>query len=448
MMSFKSTSTSTGLGSLILQGLGAQSTISSRLTSSTSLGSPAYTNTTISYANSSFDASTTSQLKSNFSTPPTFTLPSTGSGSIYASECNSEWSEYSSYAGANWQSRTILSTFTTTEYTATIKTLCDGQPHAIGSLTSLATTTSVLSAPKMVSYTGPQPSCTIDASDCIAPKDSYTSSLNDYSTCTAARVITVSLDPEATLLVVENSIIGTNSTTIATAPVTSPPPITFNDTIYTADDGTTYTLRDPTPFTKLLSPGGSAIVFGYCGVTHPEQPACSTNRPSTNVTQQCGQCTIAGGTVQLLYFPVTTSAARSSCASALPLTDGTVCPFGTTVQDTAISTNPLARLDDACSYVSLPAENATQSGSIYLCLVQNCLIADSDESQGPTLSRPARPSTRTGLTSPLLQHTPLIHVARSERRTSTNYLPFSLPMCTRFADITMVKTDILSTSLT
>ncbi|KAM0717054.1 hypothetical protein Q7P37_006906 [Cladosporium fusiforme] len=86
----------------------------------------------------------------------------------------------------------------------------------------------------------------------------------------------------------------------------------------------------------------------------PEVPRCYISDLSEKA---CGQCTIHGGSVQLLYFPETKDTSRDMCATAP--TSSVICPFGPTYahNDTVsgFATAP-------CQYVNTGHPTTTDSG--------------------------------------------------------------------------------------
>ncbi|KAK4553309.1 hypothetical protein LTR86_009609 [Recurvomyces mirabilis] len=100
----------------------------------------------------------------------------------------------------------------------------------------------------------------------------------------------------------------------------------------------------------------SAPVSG--GVT-VDLPQCSQTALPTTTGVSCGACTIYGGSVQLLYFPVTTSYTRNMCATTLGAS--TVCPYGQVVSNyTAAGAGGQAT--GACEYMSATQSSVPDSG--------------------------------------------------------------------------------------
>jgi hypothetical protein len=86
----------------------------------------------------------------------------------------------------------------------------------------------------------------------------------------------------------------------------------------------------------------------------PTVPRCYIPGPPLEV---CGQCTIHGGHVELLYFPVTTEISRNMCATAP--TSSVICPYGPTYSnnDTVSGFNTAP-----CPYISTELPSTTDSG--------------------------------------------------------------------------------------
>ncbi|KAK5144169.1 hypothetical protein LTR04_001658 [Oleoguttula sp. CCFEE 6159] len=153
------------------------------------------------------------------------------------------------------------------------------------------------------------PSCSIQPSDCSGilsaqAKSSFLPRVPEV----IPHNWTVSLAPSASAVVVD----GATTTLKGTGPITAPPTITLDyEHTYTANAGTTYNISG-----QLLSPGALITVNGsayidWVGIGRPEIPHCTTE-----YVQTCdGSCTIFGGEVQLIYFPVPTTVSRNMCAS-------------------------------------------------------------------------------------------------------------------------------------
>lgn len=86
----------------------------------------------------------------------------------------------------------------------------------------------------------------------------------------------------------------------------------------------------------------------------PIAPRCYIPGPPLDA---CGQCTIHGGKVELLYFPISTETTRDMCATAP--TSPVICPFGPTRPNddtvTGFATAP-------CQYLPTERTSTTDSG--------------------------------------------------------------------------------------
>jgi hypothetical protein len=86
----------------------------------------------------------------------------------------------------------------------------------------------------------------------------------------------------------------------------------------------------------------------------PIAPRCYIPGPPLDA---CGQCTIHGGKVELLYFPLSTKTSRDMCATAP--TSPVVCPFGPTrPNDDTVAGFATA----PCQYISTQLTSTTDSG--------------------------------------------------------------------------------------
>lgn len=105
------------------------------------------------------------------------------------------------------------------------------------------------------------------------------------------------------------------------------PTLTINATAYLPQSTSTMPLYyDITQFWPILTPGGTAMGQktdwdqSYTGASSPAKPVCES--PCSD-----SPCTIFGGTVQLLYFPVSTTVSRNMCAHR-PTNYAAQCPLG------------------------------------------------------------------------------------------------------------------------
>lgn len=86
----------------------------------------------------------------------------------------------------------------------------------------------------------------------------------------------------------------------------------------------------------------------------PTMPRCYVSDLSNKA---CGQCTLHGGNVQLLYFPLTTKTSRNMCVTAP--TSSTMCPYGPTHANND-TINGFATAP--CSYINTQHTPTTDSG--------------------------------------------------------------------------------------
>lgn len=258
-------------------------------TATASLGEPT-TDSTHDHAHDRFKRSDDATSGADGANPslstPTWTVPISGTGTSYAQACDREQAVYDtilSYGitptGTN---DVFVSTWTnTTSYTAKTTRLCDGRIRAIGSLTPVHVGSVLTENVPTITYSGPAPSCSVQAEDCSWLRKSYLSADSSYSS-------SLSRYPDAV-------------------------------------------------------PGDSPTV-PRCYIPGPPLPAC-------------GQCTIHGGNVELLYFPATTKTSRDMCATTP--TSPVICPYGKTYanNDTVhgFATEP-------CQYVATGHPSTTDSG--------------------------------------------------------------------------------------
>lgn len=86
----------------------------------------------------------------------------------------------------------------------------------------------------------------------------------------------------------------------------------------------------------------------------PVVPRCYIPAPSL---EACGQCTLHGGKVELLYFPLSTDTSRDMCATAP--TSPVICPYGPTISNDD-TVNGFATAP--CQYVPTQRTSTTDSG--------------------------------------------------------------------------------------
>ncbi|KAK5719439.1 hypothetical protein LTR15_007963 [Elasticomyces elasticus] len=341
-------------------------------------------NTTISANISSapYINSTTSTLHLNASIAPT------GTGSVYASQCNALWNEWSasSRKTPNEVATKLTGTYTFTKWAASTTTLggCDSSTRLVGSFTPTATAIGLdLNRWAIITnsdFAVATPACSVSPSDCEELYQASLSSVAAFQAAYTAAVTTVMLAPYAAALTV-----GTETTTFGTGSMATPPIITFNNTAYTATITTltaytvtlassiytnpakTMTMYDMPVYNQRLVDNSTIQITGYVDPSLMPQWQMACNRTVTETS--CGACTIYGGEVsqhaedllsprqvtdigkqvQLMYFPVAANASRDMCAATAA--SPTMCPLGPTTAPYAI---PTAGVGGSCNYVHCP----------------------------------------------------------------------------------------------
>ncbi|KAK5696109.1 hypothetical protein LTR97_008529 [Elasticomyces elasticus] len=306
--------------------------------------------------------STTSTLHLNASIAPT------GTGSVYASQCNALWNEWtaSSRKTPNEVATKLTGTYTFTKWAASTTTLggCDSSIRLVGSFTPTATAIgSDLNRWAIITnsdFAVATPACSVSPSDCEELYQASLSSVSAFQAAYTAAVTTVMLAPYAVALTV-----GTETTTFGTGSMPTPPIITLNNTAYTATITTltaytatlassiftnpakTMTMYDMPVYNQRLVDNSTIQISGYVDSSHMPQWQMACNRTVTETS--CGACTIYGGEVQLMYFPVAANASRDMCAATAA--SPTMCPLGPTTAPYSI---PTAGVGGSCSYVHCP----------------------------------------------------------------------------------------------
>jgi hypothetical protein len=298
---------------------------------------------------------------------PTFTVPANGSGLSYAAACISEsiaYKTYSDFVTGQLGSYTVSSVFHY-NFTASYTTLCDGSARVAGTLTPTATITITTSQFAPATYNGPSPSCTVASSYCAPLCESYDSAFSHYLTLASA---TVALPATPTVITVGNPVLGTNTTTIATAPITAWPTLSLFGTTYPPK------VSSGTPFWSLgfysqnLAPGGTVTVGIRPNVTPPPGcyvfggGACEEYVVSSRLKNPSGscttmdQCTVYAQSVQLIHFPITTTVSKNFCDTTGRNNVSIVCPGGVRV-------GPSGTFDPTtCSYPPLTTASEADSG--------------------------------------------------------------------------------------
>ncbi|KAK4552959.1 hypothetical protein LTR86_009883 [Recurvomyces mirabilis] len=181
-----------------------------------------------------------------------------------------------------------------------------------------------------------KPSCSINPSDCENLSVASSAYSSSYSAALTQGQLTLILASQATAFTIKD-----NTTTIVTTygstAMTPPPVITFQGKSYT---GAAYSRYDDTGsdtvyqisaiaqplFQSNLKDGSSVVSNRDFGLPYSDVPTPQCTRAANGTG--CGACTIHGGEVQLLYFPVPTNASRNMCATTLGAP--TTCPLGPT----------------------------------------------------------------------------------------------------------------------
>jgi hypothetical protein len=299
---------------------------------------------------------------------PTFTVPANGSGLSYAAACNSESLAYTSYSifVTNQPGSYTESSYFHYNFTASYTTLCDGSARVAGTLTPTATVTITTLVTAPATYNGPSPSCTVATSYCEPLCKLYNSAFGDYFNLASA---TVALPATPTVITVGDPVHGTNTTTIATAPITAWPTLSLFGTTIPPK------VSSGTPFWSFgfdyqtLAPGGTVTVDMRPYVTPPpgcdvlEKGSCrdwlfsSLSKTSLGSCTTMDTCTIFANSVQLIHFPITTTVSKDFCDTTGRNNVSIACPGGVRV-------GPSGTFDDTtCSYPPLTTASEADSGT-------------------------------------------------------------------------------------
>ncbi|KAK5685898.1 hypothetical protein LTS10_002011 [Elasticomyces elasticus] len=150
---------------------------------------------------------------------------------------------------------------------------------------------------------------------------------------TAAAQTNITLASGATAITIGNA------TTSFTNPGSFLPVLTINGTAFSGSVETTaYTVylssttSTNTPVTvehTVYDLGSNGNLTAGTPLTWYNRAYLTATEPACHPTHGvCGPCTIYGGQVQLLYFPVAANVSRDMCATSPP--PPTLCPFGST----------------------------------------------------------------------------------------------------------------------
>ncbi|KAK0973813.1 hypothetical protein LTS01_014448 [Friedmanniomyces endolithicus] len=142
------------------------------------------------HANATLNATITPSPSSTIVTfSANWTVPATGNGSAYLTECAAEWQYYSSIVGVPY-GRNIerLSTAIpyngtsyVTDFSASTTTLCDGHARIIGNLTPIAYSPTLTELYNTYYWTAQPPTCSIGQSDCSSAQRSFASAYSYWA---------------------------------------------------------------------------------------------------------------------------------------------------------------------------------------------------------------------------------------------------------------------------
>ena len=189
--------------------------------STNSSGGTAFSSTP--YLNSSTISRSTQYLNTS--------IAPTGTGSLYASQCNALWDAWStsSIIAPNIIATELTGTYTFTKWAASTTVLggCDSSVRLVGSFTPTATAIgSSLGQWTVITrsdFAQPTPACSVSPSDCENLYQQSVSSLSAFQAGVTAAQTTVSLALYAAALTV-----GNETTTYGTGSMATPPTITLN----------------------------------------------------------------------------------------------------------------------------------------------------------------------------------------------------------------------------
>ncbi|KAK4892656.1 hypothetical protein LTR27_008932 [Elasticomyces elasticus] len=345
--SYSRSSITSGLGSLILQGLGfsssSENSASLTATLSRSLSeTDSYLTTTIPPATLIYNATSavlsTSPLYGNSTIGPgpaistrngTYTVERIGSGLKYASACDDEWVAYADRSTNAAYLTTVSTSSLTTAFFATIKTVCGGLASVLGDLTPTKSgyahyTTEIV----VTEYNSPEPSCKINNDDCNH-LSSLSSSLSDsFIEAYSSVGTTVTFADPLTFLIAGNDVGGWSTASFTD----TSPTLTVNGSVLTADAQGAYAFTaypepnlNPGESVTSLTPGGT---YYFYGPTPTWSDFLTVNCLPTS-GPSCGSCTVHGDHVQLFYFPAKATTSKDLCTyQGDTYATGTRCPWG------------------------------------------------------------------------------------------------------------------------
>jgi hypothetical protein len=169
------------------------------------------------------------------------------------------------------------------------------------------------------------------------------------------------------VITIGNPILGTNTSTIATAPITAWPTLSMFGTTYTpsVSSGTPYWTIEW--FNAILTPGSTVTARRRPDIKSPPpcnvyEGACDTyfmsegQRGASPTCPTTDQCVISASRVQLIHFPVTSTVSKNLCDTMDNSNQSVACPGGVRV-------GPTANFDPtSCSYPPLTTAAEADSG--------------------------------------------------------------------------------------
>ncbi|KAK5729057.1 hypothetical protein LTR15_002198 [Elasticomyces elasticus] len=369
---YSRSSITSGLGSLILQGLGfsssSEDSASLTATLSRSLSeTDSYLTTNIPPSTLVYNATSavlsTSPLYGNFTIGPgpaistrngTYTVERIGSGLKYASACNDEWVAYADRSTNAAYLTTVSTSSLTTAFFATIKTVCGGLASVLGDLTPTKSgyahyTTEIL----VTEYNSPEPSCKINNDDCNR-LSSLSSSLSDsFIEAYSSVGTTVTFGDPLTFLIAGNDVGGWSTASFTD----TSPTLTVNGSVLTADALGAYAFTaypepnlNPGESVTSLTPGGT---YYFYGPTPTWSDFLTVNCLPTS-GPSCGSCT----------FPAKATTSKDLCTyQGDTYATGTRCPWGSPLDPNPENNIPFFK---GCKYDQYNISSSTPDSGPYI----------------------------------------------------------------------------------
>ena len=186
-----------------------------------------------------------------------------------------------------------------------------------------------------LTQSSPQPTCSFGVDDCNSVWYEWVTAVSSWSSNSIANTWTISLANPPNSMVLNGV-----TKTLAEGPMTTPPPLTINNTIFTAKTYTTTwdsansrivdvhrTFYNFDFITRWIDDSSYSLVpvsVEYGGIVtwtetllKPRKPLCDPNLTSGGGGSPC---TIHADSISLLYFPVPTTVSRDMCATS-PIED-------------------------------------------------------------------------------------------------------------------------------